>query len=76
MLKSADLKDFIVTNRLLNWSTWLFPVAAIPVLSATVWPYFTEKFLYARPRGYMGAVQLLSIVGAWVAFINFNPFYF
>jgi hypothetical protein len=49
ILKSEDLTSFMRTNRLLNWSNWLFPLAAYPLFNNFLWKGSFNSWLYKKP---------------------------
>jgi hypothetical protein len=75
VLKSEDLKSFVVENRILNWSNWLFPLVAIPVLRRTVWRYYSEFLLLCKPAHYFTTLQFTTVGASWLLWLNFSPFY-
>ena len=76
ILKSADLPSFLTANRINNFSTWLFPLIALPLFNKTLFKAgFFRKIQLTRPDLDWQALRLVTIAGSWVAWLNFSPFY-
>jgi|NOAtaT_7_FD_contig_61_1831954_length_774_multi_6_in_0_out_0_1 hypothetical protein len=77
VLTSSDIKEsgYLRDIRLHNWTTWLFPLVAWPILKRTLWRYHSQSLLTQGPFHRFVALQIASIGISWAVWLNVNPYY-